>query len=131
MPDLCKESLSEIMRYAGIPEPVAGSLIGSMTARTPHGIGYPNDTTASSYYMGDRTTREEIEEVQQFIQDKGTESENTRVRKTIQDGNAVYQVLQTSSESPGQKPTTTGRHPGSKVRIVRGDHQREMSNICK
>ncbi|KAI4950361.1 hypothetical protein J4E91_004242 [Alternaria rosae] len=131
VPDLCKESLSEIMRYAGIPEPAARSLIESMTARTQHGIGYHNDTTATSYYLGDRITREEIEEVQQFMQDKGTESENTRVRKKIQDGNAVYQVLQASSESPGQKPTTTGRHPGSKVRIVRGDHQREMSSICK
>jgi hypothetical protein len=93
-----------------------------MLSNPPHGLGYPNDTAVLRYYLGDRVTREGIAAVAKLMQERGSEPENMRLRKDLEDGKVVYEVLQVSSE--------TDILAGSDVCVVRGDHTAEMSAIC-
>ncbi|KAI4612470.1 hypothetical protein J4E80_007204 [Alternaria sp. BMP 0032] len=129
VPDLRKDSLEKIVRCVGMKGSAAENLVEGMTAVPPQNTGYPSDTAASSYYLGDRITRTEIKEIQLFMQQEGIEPENTRVWKTIDNGNAVFKVLLASAETGSDKLTTADRLGGPRFQIVKGDHQNLMSTI--
>ena len=117
------------MRCVGMKGSAAENLVEGMTAVPPQNTGYPSDTAVSSYYLGDRITRTEIKEIQLFMQEEGIEPENTRVRKTIDNGNAVFKVLQASVETGSSKLTPADRLGGPRFQIVKGDHQNQVSTI--
>ena len=129
MPDLRKESLEKIVGCVGMTGPAAENLVEGMTAIPPQGLGYPSDTAVSSYYLGDHITRTEIKEIQLAMQEKGYESENTRVRKTTEHGSAVYEVLQASYDLGSHNLTAVERLGGSEVTLMKGDHRNQVSNI--
>ncbi|KAI4685081.1 hypothetical protein J4E81_008893 [Alternaria sp. BMP 2799] len=129
VPDLRKESLEKIVRCVGMKGSAAENLVEDMTAVPPQNTGYTSDTAVSSYYLGDRITRTEIKEIQLFMQEQGIEPENTRVRKTIDDGNAVFKVLLASAETGTGKLTPADRLGGPRFQIVKGDHQNQVSTI--
>jgi len=63
------------------------------------------------------------------MQEEGIEPENTRVRKTIEDGSAVYKILQASHDTGIHPLATTGRLGGSTVLVEKGDHRNQVSTI--
>ncbi|KAI4644110.1 uncharacterized protein J4E78_009694 [Alternaria triticimaculans] len=129
VPDLRKESLEKIVGCVGMTGSAAENLVEGMTAVTPQNTGYPSDTAVSSYYLGDRIMRTEIKEVQLFMQEQGVEPENTRVRKTIHNGNAIFDILQASTQTGSGKLTTATQLGGPRFRRMKGDHQDEISTI--
>ena len=129
VPDLRKESLEKIVGCVGMTGSAAENLVEGMTAVPPQNTGYPSDLVVSSYYLGDRITRTEIKEVQLYMQEQGVEPENTRVRKTIHNGNAILDILQASTQTGSGKLTTATQLGGPRFRRMKGDHQDEISTI--
>ncbi|KAI4915279.1 hypothetical protein J4E85_010404 [Alternaria conjuncta] len=129
VPDLRKESLEKIVGCVGMTGSAAENLVEGMTAVPPQNTGYPSDLVVSSYYLGDRITRTEIKEVQLYMQEQGVEPENTRVRKTIHNGNAIFDIFQASTQTGSGKLTTATQLGGPRFRRMKGDHQDEVSTI--
>lgn len=101
-----------------------------MVGASPCRLGYPGDTTVSNYYPGARITRDEINAVARSLEECGIEPENTRLRKLVENDEAIYEVLQASSETGTSQSTPEVLVAGTNIRIVRGDHAAEMSAIC-
>jgi len=129
VPGLSKESLEKIVGWVGMTGSAAQNLVDGMTAVPPQSTGYPRDTVVSSYYLGDRITRTDIKEVQLFMQEEGVEPENTRVRKTIYNGNAIFEILRASTRTGSSELTTAAQLGGPRFRFTKGDHQDQISTI--
>lgn len=95
----------------------------------PLGLGYPSGTAISNYYPGAHVTMEEITNVSKALDKAGIEHENTRIRKQIYASKNTFEVLQASAQA-SKIEITSGNESASSVCLVRGDHAREMAEIC-
>jgi dipeptidyl-peptidase-3 len=106
-------------------------VVKSMMSRPPFSLGFPSEQAQSAYYPGDqRISRDEIALVSQALEERSIYPENTRIRKMHPTEPPAFEVLQASVESGGL--TQEFRLPDSKgvVRIVCGDHSKELALIC-
>ncbi|KAF2274541.1 dipeptidyl-peptidase III [Westerdykella ornata] len=97
-------------------------------------LGYPSAGHVSTYYPDSPgITKEEISGVSDFLEGKGLLPENTRVRKTAEG----FEVLIASAEPDPraedrdlkESEWTTG--DGKKIKLVFGDHVKEMETIAE
>ena len=103
----------------------------------PMHFGYPDAGHVSAYYPeSPDITKEEITLISQVLEEKKLLPENTRLRKT-RDGD--FEVLIASEiELPSAKSrdipelewTLTGTFEGKKLKLVYGDHTKEMGKIA-
>jgi dipeptidyl-peptidase-3 len=103
-----------------------------MTSIPPYSLGFPSDTAQSAYYPDSRLSREEISVATTAMEKHGIFLENTRLRKHMESGKTIFEVLQGSIET-GQSteiPVDEGPLAGSCVHIIRGDHATELSQVC-
>jgi dipeptidyl-peptidase-3 len=122
--------LKKLVQYAKVTDSLVDTIVEGMVGAPPYRLGYPGETTVSNYYPGARITRDEITAVAKSLEKCGIEPENTRVRKLVEDDEAIYEVLQASSETGSSQLTPEGLVADTKIRIVRGDYAAEMSAIC-
>ncbi|TGJ79176.1 hypothetical protein E0Z10_g9592 [Xylaria hypoxylon] len=100
----------------------------SIYAVPPYSLGYPSETTQSSYYPEGNITEQEVSLVSRTLEKNSIFPENTRIRKT--DGGADFEVLIASVESSELSQTFPLLGTKGSVRLVRGDHSEELKNIC-
>ncbi|KAI4681754.1 uncharacterized protein J4E84_007349 [Alternaria hordeiaustralica] len=130
VPGLSREGLEKLVRYTTDEHSLVHTLVEGMIGAPPYRTGYPSDTTVSNYYPGERITRDEITAIAKSLEKHGIEPENTRVRKTANGGEPIYELLQASSEMDMSQSMSEGFVAGTNIRIVRGDHATEMAAIC-
>ncbi|KAF2790206.1 dipeptidyl-peptidase III [Melanomma pulvis-pyrius CBS 109.77] len=96
-------------------------------------LGYPSAGHVSTYYPDSPDiTQEEIAGVSDFLEGKGLLPENTRVRKTG-DGFEVLIASAVDNPSAEQRDTKESEwtlDDGKKVKLVFGDHPKEMKTIA-
>lgn len=99
-------------------------------------LGYPDKGHVSTYYPDSPgITRDEIDYTSEFIKEKQLMPENTRMRKT---SSGDYELLIASAVTdPATRDTKEtewtlgGPYKGKKLRLVYGDHQKEMAKIAQ
>lgn len=116
-------------------------ILAPMKALQPATLGYPNDTSHSSYYPGtQRPTKAEIEAITKMMEAEKIAPENTRLQKLARSPNSasanttVFEILQASAETdrvPRGLPSVEvdGQYL-VRVYLRRGDHAAQMAKIC-
>lgn len=116
-------------------------ILGPMTSLQPATLGYPNNTSQSSYYPGtQRITKAEMEAITKMMEAEKIAPENTRLQKlasnysSASDEVAVFQILQASAEIDlvaSVLPSVEIEGQGlARVYLRRGDHAGQMAKIC-
>ncbi|RHZ51299.1 hypothetical protein CDV55_101253 [Aspergillus turcosus] len=122
--DLSADALEKIANLS--PKTKAGleKIIGPLLAVPPFNLGYPREKAQSGYYPGtELISQEEIDKVSEVMSKYSIGPENTRIRKLVEDGKPVYQLLQASAE-------TALHELADGIFLVRGDHFEELSKVC-
>lgn len=97
----------------------------------PYSLGYPGDQAQSAYYPGDcRITQDEIAMISRFLEEKSIFPENTRIQKVGSSQIPTFEVLQASIEKDTQIQEFLLSGSRGLVRVVRGDHSKELECIC-
>jgi len=98
----------------------------------PRSLGYPSDSLLSTYYSQD-ITKDEISAVQKFLDSKDIRSENTRLRKKVENGQPIYELLVASAiRPPTQTIEITGTDSavdGVTLNVVFGDHSSDLTLV--
>ncbi|UQC90711.1 dipeptidyl-peptidase 3 [Colletotrichum lupini] len=102
------------------------SFADAIYSSPPFSLGYPGETTQSTYYPGNHITKEEIAMVSQVLEQKSILPENTRLRKLDGDAGFELQIASSDDGSLGVLPLSDGR---SSVKLVMGDHAAELEKI--
>ncbi|CZT17044.1 probable dipeptidylpeptidase III [Ramularia collo-cygni] len=97
-------------------------------------LGYPDEGHVSTYYPDSPgITKKEIEIVSDFLKDQSLMPENTRLRKT---SSGDFELLiasavkePTTRDSKQSEWTLDGELKGKKVKLIFGDHAKEMATI--
>lgn len=130
VPDLSPDTLRKLAHVSPAASAQLEAVIKPMLEGPPFVVGYPSDSAQSAYYPGEnRVTREEISRVSKFMQEKRIEPENTRLRRVTEDGLAVFEILQASTNTESVRQWDNIDDLGT-VRIRGGDHAHELSRVC-
>ncbi len=102
----------------------------SIRARPPFSLGYPSESTQSSYYLGSTFTEEDIAAVSKVLEQNGIFPENTRIRKA--ENSIDYEVLIASVQERGSHDVRKYPLPDGKsvVTLILGDHSPDLARIC-
>ncbi len=100
---------------------------GPIQAIPPFGLGYPSETTQSSYYLGD-ISQQGISLVSRLLEQHSLFPENTRIRKA--ENGVDFEILLASVQRGGASPTFPLPDGDRVVRLVQGDHSDELKQIC-
>jgi dipeptidyl-peptidase III len=122
--------MEKIFSISRFTSELFGQVADAIFAEQPSSLGYPSDVAHSSYYPGELLiSREEIAAVSKTLLDKSISLENTRISKKFSGNKVVFDVLQGSGTVHSQPLELQG--PNSEfIRVVQGDHSRELSLIC-
>lgn len=96
-------------------------------ARPPFGLGYPSETTQSSYYPKNDVSESEIAMVSKVLEQNSIYPENTRLQKA--DNDTDYEVLLASVKSEGGTQLPLPENNGS-VSSSPGDHSSDLQRVC-
>ncbi|TLS22073.1 uncharacterized protein PpBr36_09394 [Pyricularia pennisetigena] len=107
----------------------------SIHARPPFSLGYPAESTQSSYYPDSPSiTEEEIKAVSRALERNSVFLENTRLRKAPD--SVDYELLVASvtcdieGDPTAQRTFALGEDQQGVVRLVHGDHSADLELIC-
>ncbi|KAK1526645.1 dipeptidyl-peptidase 3 [Colletotrichum paranaense] len=103
------------------------SFADAVYSSPPFSLGYPGDTTQSTYYPGNHIDKEEIAMVSQVLEQNSIYPENTRLMKVDGDYEFELQIASSHDGSLGVLPLPDER--GS-VKLVMGDHAVELEKMC-
>ncbi|KAH6626644.1 dipeptidyl peptidase III [Chaetomium sp. MPI-SDFR-AT-0129] len=129
IPAISKDSLRKLASPSSKTTALLDEIIEPMFSIPPYSIGYPSNRTQSGYYLGDKVTKEELSKVTKVLEGHSTEPQNTRLHKHWQGSEAVYDILQASTEMDNSPRDLQAPGLDAKVRLVRGDHHQEMLSI--
>ncbi|RYC57265.1 hypothetical protein CHU98_g8945 [Xylaria longipes] len=93
----------------------------------PYSLGFPSSVSQSSYYIGDRISKEEIALVSKILDAASIFPENTRVEKSKPN---AYKVHQASINSIGVEQSLDTLDASVEVHLVGGDHAADLTRIC-
>lgn len=125
VPDLSAEALRRIAAVSTKTKNALEKIMSPLLAVPPFNFGYPSKNAQSAYYPGSEPiSLQEVAKVSESMQQHSIEPENTRLRKTLEDGKTVYQLLQASAETGDNRQLTDS------VFLVKGDHSEELTKIC-
>ena len=106
-------------------------IVTPMMAKPPFSLGFPSDLAQSAYYPGDQhMSKDEIALVSQTLGDHSIYPENTRIQKIQSLKRPIFEVLQASVQRDASAPEFSLRDSKGILRIVRGDHAKELDLIC-
>lgn len=129
VPNLSVETLQKIA--AIFPEAKDGleRIIEPLLAVPPFSLGYPSNNAQSAYYPGaEPISQQEIAKVSEIMEQRSIGLENTRIRKLVEDGKPIYQLLQASAETGTSNNTSQELTDGTF--LVKGDHAEELLQVC-
>ena len=108
-------------------------ILGPMLSIPPTKIGFDSENAQCSYYPGVPLTLREVDLISKLKERCGVSQKNTRIRKVIEGGVPLFEILIASIGSDPDPPVQVIDYQGVKVlvRVVRGDHSKELSQICK
>jgi dipeptidyl-peptidase-3 len=95
-------------------------------AMPPYNLGFPSDTTQSSYYPGHTVSESDADIVSKILEQNNIFPENTRLQKT-KDGFDVL-IASVKNGIAAQFPLPSGQE--GYVRLVMGDHSSDLQRIC-
>ncbi|KAK3389922.1 dipeptidyl peptidase III [Podospora didyma] len=117
VPDLSAEALHKIAAISPKAKDRLRKIIG------------PLENAQSAYYPGtEHISHEEIAKMSKVMEQYNIGPENTRVRKLLQDGKPVDQLLQASAEISVSDNTSQGLADG--IVLVKRDYSEELSKVC-
>ncbi|KAI1754488.1 peptidase family M49-domain-containing protein [Xylaria castorea] len=93
----------------------------------PYSLGFPSSVSQSSYYLGDRISKEEIALVSKVLDAASVFPENTRIEKSKSN---AYKVHQASIDSIGLALSLNTVDASVNIRLVGGDHAADLLRIC-
>ncbi|KAI0157226.1 peptidase family M49-domain-containing protein [Xylariaceae sp. FL1272] len=93
----------------------------------PYTLGFPSNSAQSSYYLGDRMSRDEIMQVTDILDSRSIFPENTRI---VKKGTGIFQVLQASVISDVEEEVISASDSQILVHLTKGDHATDLRNIC-
>jgi dipeptidyl-peptidase-3 len=97
----------------------------------PASLGFPGPNAQSNYYPGPEIlSRQEIVEITKVLEDRSIEPENTRIQKSVQDGQVVYNVLQGSTETGSEEITSQIVGADVTIRVMKGDYADVLRKVC-
>lgn len=110
---------------------IHNDIVTPMMARPPFSLGFPSDLAQSAYYPGDhRMSKDEIALVSRALEDQSIYPENTRIRKVHSLEHPIFEVLQASVQQDDFAQEFSLRDSDGTLRIIRGDHAKELDLIC-
>lgn len=127
VPRMNSQALAAIASQTPALQKLHGEFHDRVFATPPYSLGFPGDVSQSSYYLGERISREEIALVSQALDAASIFPENTRIEKLRPN---VYQVLQASIDSTGALQRVDVPDPSIEVHLVRGDHAADLKRMC-
>ncbi|KAJ5725022.1 uncharacterized protein N7483_006379 [Penicillium malachiteum] len=129
VPGLTVEALQTIANISESTKNSLATVIDSMLAVPPSGLGYPSKNAQSGYYPGSELiSKEEIAIVSEAMVKNSIGLENTRIRKLVQDGRSIFQLLQASAET--ETRTNNQQEFAEGIFLIRGDHCEELSKYA-
>lgn len=103
-----------------------------MMAQPPFSLGFPSDLAQSAYYPGEQwISKDEIALVSQALEDQSIYPENTRIQKVQSSRGPTFEVFQASVQRDVSPPEFSLRDSKGTLRLVRGDHAKELDLICR
>ncbi|KAH6890266.1 peptidase family M49-domain-containing protein [Thelonectria olida] len=99
----------------------------SINTRPPFGLGYPSETTQSSYYPGNEIKESDITMVSKVLEQNAIFPENTRLRKA--DDGTGFEVLLASIEDGDIARFALPDGKGF-VKVIKGDHSSDLQRVC-
>jgi dipeptidyl-peptidase III len=109
-----------------------GDIKGKIYATEPCSLGYPSDGLLSTYYSQD-ITKDEISAVQKYLDSNDIRSENTRLRKTIENRELKYELLVASRNTSPTKTyeitATDSAAEEATLNVVFGDHSSDLASV--
>ncbi|KID94054.1 dipeptidyl peptidase III, partial [Metarhizium majus ARSEF 297] len=131
VPHLSAEALRKM---AGISPDAATALdkiIDPLLSNSPFSLGFPDGNSQSNYYPGEeQITKEDIAAVAKVMEKHSIEPENTRVLKITDGTKPTFEILQASAVTSTITDHLDGDELETTIRVKRGDHATDMSNIC-
>ncbi|KAL1311484.1 hypothetical protein AAFC00_004425 [Neodothiora populina] len=130
VPQVPVNSMRQISTISSVAQNMYHEIEQAMMTCPPFGLGYPSENLQSSYYPGDAPmSQAEIEAVSKVLDERSIDLKNTRISRSERPGETSYNVLQASINA-GESPLKIGDTDNGTVYIVRGDHSKELTNIC-
>lgn len=106
-------------------------IIDAIVSMPPFSLGFPTRNAQSGCYPGEEPmTLHEMAMVTMEMEEHSIDPKNTRLRKVVDGENLVFEVLQASVETDADPPMYDVEDLDASMRLVRGDHAEELTNIC-
>ncbi|RJE18205.1 Peptidase family M49 [Aspergillus sclerotialis] len=133
IPRLTTHALKRIASVSRRATAILAEILGPMISIPPTKIGFSSENAQCSYYPGVPMTLKEVDLISKLTERCGVSQKNTRIRKVIEGGKPLFEILIASTGSDTDPPMRVIEEQGVSVRlrIVRGDHSKELSQICK
>lgn len=130
-PKVKSETLVNLSKASAKAGDLFEELEGPVTSIPPYSLGFPSESTQSSYYLGENPMgKDEISMVSQMMVRHNILPENTRLQKVEADGKIVFNILQASVDTDAEPKELPTDGNNAIVRLVRGDHSAELAKIC-
>ncbi|KAL1854329.1 hypothetical protein Daus18300_011515 [Diaporthe australafricana] len=140
IPGISKEALRKMATISPAASTKLEEILDPMTSPQPAMLGYPSDTSQSSYYLGNERIRKvELEAIKKIMDVNNIAPENTRLRKVSRSEEStheqtVFEILQASSEKDPEPQfladVNLEGQLSAKLYLCRGDNSEQMAKIC-
>jgi dipeptidyl-peptidase-3 len=129
---MTKEVLERLSKKSPKLESLCEKIAAPILSIPPWSLGYPSNSAQSSYYPDSVTiTKDEIRAVSQSLGDHSIYPENTRIRKIVEAGKPVFEILTASARTEVEIKEWELPELQATVRFKYGDHAKEMTKICE
>lgn len=112
---MSSQALAAIVSQTPVLKKLHGEFEDKIFATPPYSLGFPSGVSQSSYYLGERISREEIALVSKALDAVSIFPENTRIEKLKPN---VYNVLQASVDSTGDLQRVDVLDPSIEIHLV-------------
>ncbi|KAJ6084950.1 hypothetical protein N7499_004579 [Penicillium canescens] len=132
IPNISADAIGRLARHSNETKSLLDKVIEPMLSTTPSSFGYPSDNSQANYYPGEhRITRHEVGVISKVLEAHNIEPENTRVMKGYEGNKRIFDILQASADTEFIAQWDELDGDDVVVRILSGDHHKEMSKICE
>jgi dipeptidyl-peptidase III len=130
MPDISHQACRKLAAISEEATNLLEKAIAPMLSLSPAVLGYPGDNAQANYYLGpNNIARNKIALVGKVLEAHSIEPENTRIAKSQDSDKSILEVTIASPTGGIIEECSCFADHGTVIRLVGGDHSREMSKI--